>query len=137
MKRWLSLPENGATERFIIRRGWKVGDMAAYLEVECSPEVLMYHRALNTSVFDEVKRNVGHCVLTVSGLPGFEDSGRAGAALLTSTVLDASLSSLKRTRATGWLLPSGSTEGSQNGVAPKKKRARSKFGRVERRNLKK
>ena len=60
MKLWLSLPENGATERFINRRGWKVGDMAAYLEVECmaecSPEVLMYHRALNTSVFDEVNR---------------------------------------------------------------------------------
>ena len=84
-----------------------------------------------------MQRNVGHCVLTVSGLPGVEDSGRAGAALLTSTIVQASLSPLKRTRVTGWLLPSGSTEGSQKGVAPKKrKKARSKFGRVERRNKK-
>ena len=33
VKLWLFLPENEATKRFIIRRGWKVGEMAAYLEV--------------------------------------------------------------------------------------------------------
>ena len=33
VKLWLFLPENGATKCFLIRRGWKVGEMAAYLEV--------------------------------------------------------------------------------------------------------
>ena len=43
-----------------------------------------------------MQRSVGHCVLTVSGLPGVEDSGRAGAALLTSTIVQASLSHSRR-----------------------------------------
>ena len=87
-----------------------------------------------------MKENVGHTVLTVSGIPGWEfGEGSAGAALLTSTVDQGEPStSLRRTRQTEWLLPTGETEGASKvpGAAKKRRKPAKKFGRVERRNKK-
>ena len=88
--------------------------MTAYFEV-ClfgyCPEVLIYHRALNTFLFIEFSNDQhgsrwqhrgpgNHCyakwrVLTVSELPGFEDNGRAGASLLSPITLQVDLSPLR------------------------------------------
>ena len=71
-----------------------------------------------------MQRNVAHCVLTVSGIPGLGAEGVVGAALLSSTVSSEGLSTLERTRETEWLLPTGKTEGSAKVPgAPKKEEA--------------
>ena len=130
-KLWVFLPENGEVKRFIIRRGWKLRELAEYLAVSLllldeirkklkklmMPFGLQKQESLakfrialqepgNTIVMRE---NVGHVVLTGVGVPSWP-VGAGGAALLSSTVdLGGSAASLIRTRQTAWLLPTGET----------------------------